>query len=180
MINRKIENLAFKVLKDLNITSPEEINLNKLCNFYGVQLEYKRLENNISGFYVVKNDRPYIVCNQNDSVKRQRFTIAHELGHHFLHKDTPLFVNKKGGLSSQIYHRNEESSTGEIRKEREANAFAAALLMPENLIEDQVFNCENTIDIDDLINDLAEKFDVSTQAMSFRLANLGRTTADDG
>jgi Zn-dependent peptidase ImmA (M78 family) len=90
-----------------------------------------------------------------------------------LHKDTPLFVNKKGGLSSQIYHRNEESSTGEIRKEREANAFAAALLMPENLIEDQVFNCENTIDIDDLINDLAEKFDVSTQAMSFRLANLG-------
>lgn len=173
MINRKIENLAFKVLKGFNVTSPGEINLKELCYFYGIQLEFKRLEDQISGFYVVKNDRPYIICNQNDSLKRQRFTIAHELGHHFLHKDTPLFVNKKGGLASQIYHRDEQSSTGEIRKEREANAFAAALLMPENLIENQVFNSKNTIDIDDLINDLAETFNVSAQAMSFRLANLG-------
>lgn len=173
MTYRKIENLANKVLKDVNITSFKEIDLDKLCIFYGIHLEYKRLKNDISGFYVVKNNTPYIICNNTESLKRQRFTIAHELGHHFLHKDTPLFINKKGGLSNQIYHRNKDSATGEIKREREANAFAAALLMPEKLIKDKIENYGNINNIEDLITDLAKEINVSSQALTFRLANLG-------
>lgn len=172
MIKRKIEKLVYGILNELNIKNPSEINLEDICNYYGINLELKRLENNIAGFYVVKNNLPYIVCNSTDGNKRKRFTIAHELGHHFLHKDTPLFVNKKGGISNQIFHRDEKSQTGEVRKEREANAFAASLLMPQSLIEKEINNIGN-IDMDVLIDSMAKRFNVSSQAMTFRLANLG-------
>ncbi|WP_460881211.1 ImmA/IrrE family metallo-endopeptidase [Pontibacter rugosus] len=65
-----------------------------------------------------------------ESVVRQRFTIAHELGHFVLHqKYSELFIDKEKPL-----FRNQESSTGEHKREKEANAFAAAILMPQFLI----------------------------------------------
>lgn len=68
--------------------------------------------------------------NPTESKTRQRFTIAHELGHFELHKqDSGLFVDKE----FKMLFRDQNSSSGEIRKEQEANAFAAAILMPENI-----------------------------------------------
>ena len=62
-----------------------------------------------------------------------RFTIAHELAHYILHtKETKLFVDK------QVLYRDGKSSTGEILQEREANAFAASLIMPGKLITEEV------------------------------------------
>ena len=68
-------------------------------------------------------------------------------------------------------YRNLESSTGEVKKEREANAFAANLLMPEQFISNEINNApDNT---KNAIEYLANVFKVSEQAMTFRLANLG-------
>ena len=100
--------------------------------------------------------------------KRQRFTIAHELGHLRLHsKDQPVFIDK----APKVMYRNNASATGEIHKEREANAFAAALLMPKDLIANVIENCK--CGGDDAVKYLAKEFKVSDQAMSFRLSNLG-------
>lgn len=54
------------------------------------------------------------------SVERDRFTVAHELGHYFMHYRLP----KKTGSAS--FGRGERN-----RAETEANVFASALLMPE-------------------------------------------------
>ncbi|MGJ8592203.1 MAG: ImmA/IrrE family metallo-endopeptidase [Aquaticitalea sp.] len=131
-----------------------------------VELESTDFNDKVSGLFVMKHDTPYIAFNSNHSKKRRRFTIAHELGHFILHsKSKSLFVDK----NKSVMYRNSDSSSGEFLKEREANAFAAALLMPRKLIEEEI----KSINDERIINDLADKFDVSTQAISFRLSNLG-------
>lgn len=172
MINKKIENLANRVLQNISIRNYNEIDLVKICKFNNIEIVEKELENDISGFYLIKNEKSFIVYNSLEGEMRQRFTIAHELGHHFLHSNIPLFVEKKNSVANQMFHRDHKSSTGEILREREANAFAAALLMPEKMIDIEVFESDKIL-FEDLIKDLAKKFKVSEQAMSFRLANLG-------
>ena len=72
--------------------------------------------------------------NPNGSLVRQRFAITHEIGHFVLHKkqaSEKIFVDK----DFLVKYRNSKSySSSEHRDEQAANAFAAELLMPENLI----------------------------------------------
>ncbi|HEY4248477.1 MAG TPA: ImmA/IrrE family metallo-endopeptidase [Lacunisphaera sp.] len=111
--------------------------------------------------------------NANHSEARQRFTIAHELGHFFLHAGDPVFVDQ-----SFVMMRDTASSEGEKVEEREANLFAAELLMPAKLIVKEVEDMDDIDIVDDgKIGRLADKFGVSVQAMSFRLANLGVSLA---
>lgn len=80
---------------------------------------------------------------------RDRFTIAHELGHYFIH-------SKQGEIPIQA------SRKGSGRLEWEANWFAAALLMPR-----KEFN-EISRKFNDNIYSIAGHFEVSTQAVSVR------------
>jgi Zn-dependent peptidase ImmA (M78 family) len=72
-----------------------------------------------------------------------------------------------------LQFRNAESSTGTQVEEREANQFAAALLMPEEWVcrefEKQPFDLGD----DEALSAMCKRFGVSSQAMSFRLVNLG-------
>lgn len=61
------------------------------------------------------------------SDRRDRFTIAHELGHYFLHYLYPKHEN------AQVFGRGERN-----RAETEANVFASSLLMPENKFREAV------------------------------------------
>ena len=101
-----------------------------------------------------------IEYNDSESKLRQRFTIAHELGHHVMsHTDaTHQFRDDPGKFNLNVA----------IPEETQANKFAAELLMPKLAIEHFVFN----EDISSL-NKLAELFSVSTVAMQYRLKNLG-------
>ena len=95
-----------------------------------------------------------IYANANHSKKRRRFTIAHELGHYALHRD--LIGNE---ITDDALYRSRLG--GPI--ERQANRFAAELLMPWNLVVESIEQGINTVE------ELAEKFDVSKSAMSIRL-----------
>ena len=96
--------------------------------------------------------------------------ILHELGHFLLHKNSQnLFVEKK------VFFRDEESSLGEEKREKEANAFAAALLMPSSFLKteiDEAVNKKSLESDEDLVHYLSKKFDVSEIAMTYRLVNL--------
>lgn len=143
------------------------VNIEGLVTNIGIKLEKVELEDSISGLFVVKNNKPYILYNSTQSRNRVRFTIAHELGHYTLHsKNRNLFIDKK-----KVLYRDNNSSTGEILMEREANAFAAAILMPKNLIQNELDNLISHEE--DISQYLADKFNVSPQAMAFRLSNLG-------
>jgi IrrE N-terminal-like domain len=87
--------------------------------------------------------------------RRLRFTIAHEIGHFVLHKERAL--SERGGPTSQHT----------ARLEREADQFAAELLMPEHLVRQAAL--EHGADP----RRLADRFDVSVQAMNIRLRRLG-------
>lgn len=167
MIDQRIEIITIDILNKLNIDSAKKIDVKKICKFYGIDVKSENLANDISGLFVFKDNKPFIRYNENEGLERRRFTIAHELGHFILHKDTPLFVDKV----DRTLYRNMDSSTGEYKKEREANSFAASLLMPRIFIDEEINNLpKNT---KDPIASLSKKFKVSEQAMTYRLANLG-------
>jgi len=165
MIFKYIEEKSLNILKDNNLLKLP-VNVDNLAKKLGVGIEASDFNDEVSGLFVIKDDKPFIAYNLNQSKKRRRFTIAHELGHFILHsKSKSLFIDK----NNSVLYRNSESSTGEYLKEREANAFAAALLMPIPLIAQEI----KSLDGNDIVEKLASKFQVSTQAMSFRLSNLG-------
>ena len=70
--------------------------------------------------------------------------------------------------------RNDVSSQGTDVAEREANFFAASLLMPREFLEADLAK-EEYVDLldDDLLRTLGKKYGVSTQALVNRLKNLG-------
>jgi len=80
------------------------------------------------------NENSRIGYNSFESEVRQRFTLAHELGHFILHsdnKDDYLFVD-----NAKVMFRTNKTSNQDYRREREANIFAASILMPQSLIKD--------------------------------------------
>ncbi len=162
----KIEEITNDLLKDNNcITLP--IDVFDLAIKLGVRVEASEFEDDISGLFVIKNSKPFICYNKYQAKNRIRFTVAHELGHFYLHsKSKPLFIDK----NKNVMYRDQNSSTGELVLEREANAFAASILMPRFLIEAEL---ESNNDDKDVVESLAHRFGVSPQALSFRLSNLG-------
>ncbi|KZY31871.1 hypothetical protein A3731_22950 [Roseovarius sp. HI0049] len=100
---------------------------------------------------------------------RQRFSLAHELGHYILHKSligAGLDDNKKFRSTSDG---NFYNTAIDLAHERQANSFAASVLMPENLVRDAVENADGEVSLADLY----KKFQVSASAMKWRLKNLG-------
>lgn len=136
----------------------------------GATVVRQRFEGDISGFMYAEADRTVIGINTATSRRRQRFTLAHELGHMVLHRDTNQLR-----VDSVIQFRDPMSALGTDPQERDANAFAAAMLMPAKEVADQVRAALEigTSDRDKLIGRLAATFDVSNEAMGYRLINLG-------
>jgi IrrE N-terminal-like domain len=90
---------------------------------------------------------------------RRRFTIAHEVGH--------WVCQCIEGWSTPIFCRSTDVGVGEGRQlEREANVFAAELLMPEPLVRRHFARDSST-------DGLAASFGVSSEAMAWRLYNFG-------
>ncbi|MCY4211235.1 MAG: ImmA/IrrE family metallo-endopeptidase [Gammaproteobacteria bacterium] len=164
-----IDEKATKLLRQSDaLTTP--VDLDRVVRHLKLSVNENPLENEYSGFLAVKEKT--IVVNSNHPPARRRFTIAHEIGHYQLHRrekaDTQVFIDRT------VYFRNENSSGVEYRLELEANAFAAGLLMPEVLLDEYLgkhprLDLEKSIDI----KTLADEFEVSRQAMEYRLKNLG-------
>lgn len=164
---KHIEEKAESLLNEQGFYSAG-FDISKLVKKLNIELIKRTFVDDISGLLAINNNKIVISYNESEDVKRQRFTIAHELGHYILHsKDQPFFIDK----APKVMYRNNASTTGDVYKEREANAFAAALLMPKALVDIEIQNCFYTGDA--AVKHLAKQFKVSEQAMSFRLSNLG-------
>jgi Zn-dependent peptidase ImmA (M78 family) len=166
-----IEKKASLLVSEINGNKPR-VDVEKIATTLGLEMKEHDLGSNVSGVLFIDKGRGIIGYNPNESNVRRRFTIAHELGHYILHRfDKELFVDHK---QFKAVFRDHESSTGEKRQEREANAFAAALLMPKHLLMKEIEKVPLDLadDDNDGILELAKKFEVSTQAMAFRIANL--------
>jgi len=166
------ERHAAGILERLGVRAAP-IPVEKIALQLGLVVERAVLGDDVSGLLVVQDGRGVIGVNTTQSPTRQRFTIAHELGHFVLHpKAMPVFIDKSFLKPYFSAFRNSASSTGEDRLEREANSFAASLLMPAKLVHEAIRELQVDLADDDEVEILAKRFQVSRQAMSFRLANL--------
>lgn len=127
-------------------------------------------EENISGATLCRNKRFTVLINTAKSETRQHFTLGHELGHYFLHQDVLQqekgIVDGDGTLdaTSAMLYRLDNAEHDKI--EREANHFAASLLMPAHLVR-------RAWKVTESIEECAAIFQVSVVAMSIRLTQLG-------
>lgn len=112
------------------------------------------------GYIASVGEGNYEICvNINHPKNRQRFTMAHELSHYFLHR------NKISGLKTgeKILFRGVNIDPIEA----EANRFAAAILMPEELIKILMDEHKGSI------IRIARELQVSTEALTYRAEKLG-------
>lgn len=127
-------------------------------------------DDTVSGVTLFEEGRYTILINSTKPETRQHFTLGHELGHYFLHKD--LLDSSKGIVDKDIWIDvpnmlfRVDDTTGDTRIETEANVFAASLLMPEGLVR-RAWEAFGSIE------ECARIFKVSAVAMSIRLTRLG-------
>jgi Zn-dependent peptidase ImmA (M78 family) len=162
--------IAWEVLDRLAIKSPPAP-VEKIAKALGAQVRFAPFDNELSGMVYVKDGLPIIGVNALHHPNRQRFTIAHELGHLELHRDmitTAVHVDK----DFPALMRDSNSATGMEKIEIEANQFAAALLMPRIMIQQALAGNQFDIDDDGPLEELAKKFKVSKQALEYRIRNL--------
>jgi len=145
--------------------------VDKIAKFLGAILRFSPLDEELSGMIHIKDNIPIIGVNSLHHPHRQRFTIAHEIGHLVLHRHlitASVHVDK----AFPVLMRGIKSTLGTDTIEIDANAFASRLLIPTFLL-DQVMGTE-PVDIDDdsPMESLAKRFRVSRKMVEFRLALL--------
>jgi transcriptional regulator with XRE-family HTH domain len=140
------------------VTLPVPVeDLAALCGAHVLRCSF---DDALSGLVVELDVGPVIAVNADHVPVRQRFTIAHELGHLILGHGPQFYID--------LQSRPEDGDPPgyHARHEREANDFAANTLMPAAMVRAS-FGRRKTVE------PLARTFGVSDLAMRYRLANLG-------
>lgn len=159
--------VAQAIVRDFGVKAPP-VAVERIIKARGILLQYAPLEEDLSGMAYIKDGIGIIGVNALHHHNRQRFSAAHELGHHELHAaeiTKAIHVDKK----FNVLYRDSVSSQGVDRLEIEANAFASELLIPEGLLATLLGTTALDIEDDEGIDALARRFKVSAAAMRFRL-----------
>jgi Zn-dependent peptidase ImmA (M78 family) len=152
---------AASEILDVTGASEPPVEVEDVCTALGVPLYWENFPNALSGLVLQISDGSYVIgVNANHPITRRRFSAAHECGHAVL---------RHAGSHYLDYAAEDAGEPPGYRylDEREANAFAAALLMDERWLRQ---------DFADGLRDLhalAERYQVSDAAMGFRLVNVG-------
>lgn len=165
---------AHKVL--LDIVAAEGIKFRKIVSAN---------EKFVGALTKANNGQLYIIVNSIENIGRKNFTIAHELGHHFL--EHPLQSNSFYCLNDAIA----EDGQAPSHEEHEANHFASCLLMPEEKLRNAFLAMlanSRKARINDFLEvkndhtfsiwrgicaDLTKRYGVSEAALRYRLLKLG-------
>lgn len=144
------------------------VNVLALAQDEGIRVVFKELEDKISGMLVQNGAETVIGVNSRHHENRQRFTLAHELAHHHLHASNPTVY-----VDGMMVHFRGEEPHGSAPIEIEANAFAAELLMPESFLRNDLGGQAFDMFDEQAVRRLAQKYQVSVQALTIRLVELG-------
>ena len=135
-----------------------------------LEIHYADLEDDsISGVTLYEDGKFTILINNTKPETMQHFTLGHELAHYFLHQD---ILKRERGIEdndawldgpNMLYRMDDVEKT---RIEKEANNFAAGLLMPADLVR-KAWRAFGSI------QECSQLFKVSVVAMSIRLTRLG-------
>ena len=162
-----VERTASNVLSEFGISSAP-VPVEEIIKSRGIEYRRPNLGEDVSGVLVRTEGRMIIGVNHKQTVARQRFTAAHELGHALLHDGESVHQDRE----FRVNLRSPRSSLGVDPIEVEANHFAACLLMPAVFVEadpDAFF-----VDVENAaaVAAIAKRYGVSSHAMALRLAAL--------
>jgi Zn-dependent peptidase ImmA (M78 family) len=138
------------------------VKVGNIASQLGVKIKVSTLQTGISGEIRNESGQYVIRVNRHDTKERQRFTIAHEIGHFMLHKE--LIGD---GIIDDALYRSKLSD----KLEAEANKFAADILMPWNVMKQKISEFDE-LSGEPLYEALSSIFEVSTTAIKIRLGKL--------
>lgn len=151
---------AQDILSSLNLTPP--VDVFKVCEAYGLNVNYENISS-AEALLIVSKGKKNIIINDKKIAyaPRQRFSIAHEVGH--------FFIPWHGSVCTCL-HIGDFSS--EDVEEKEADVFASELLIPTEALLYKI--CDKVITLE-LIKELAQEFNVSLFSMTRKvIANSGQ------
>ena len=141
------------------------VDLERVATYCGIQVEPWSFDSDISAVLIKSTSFVGIGVNENHPEVRMRFSIAHEIGHYVLGHAEDLYIEYFAPEMIQ------EQTTQRAHQEREANWFAADLLMPSDWIRSEWKTFGDVKTMSDLFN-------VSEQAMWIRLQHLGMPSSE--
>ena len=135
------------------------VGLDEMAKKLGIEVyesDLTDISGSLSGFITYDDpatkSHPKIFIEKSMSPERKKFTLAHELGHHFLHE----------GIKLRLDNLDYSSNSKNTVEESGANYFAAALLMPKELLI-RLINKKKSVE------EIAEYFQVSLSAARNRI-----------
>lgn len=152
-VAEKLSDVYFNDQQDKNSIA---IDLDKVLQDIDGDIEYG---DGRESSYIDEKGNFHIFLPNMTSVQRDRFTIAHELGHYFFHYLYPLHKKQK---ASKRFGRGSRN-----KAETQANVFASAFLMPREKFK-KVYSDQNGD-----MQSVADAFDVSVAAAKVRAQVLG-------
>ncbi len=163
----RIKGIVKSLLQLADVEEPP-VPVERIAQLRGARLKYVHHDSETSGLLYKEINQIIIGINAAHPKNRQRFTIAHELGHLELDDKADVHVDR----DFPVYRRDARSSQAIDPIEIEANAFAAELLMPAFMLERDLQDTIIDFEDDKLVRSLADRYQVSAQAMTIRLLNL--------
>lgn len=174
-----IERIAEDILERHGIDRAP-VDVEGLAREMGYEVVFDRFPGDLSGTLIRDDDGSITVgINSFHHEVRQRFSIAHEIGHAHLHvqpkalNQSLVYVDPPGPT---VLFRDGRAAEGRHSEEIDANRFAASLLMPRPFIRREALDIvERSPGLGEgrTVEALATRFNVSEQAMRYRLVNLG-------
>lgn len=152
-----VRKMANKVLKDSKITAPP-VDLLTILRAHGIKYEeVEDFPETVDALIIEDGTSVYAAVNARQHLHRQRFSLAHELGHYFLHRN--------GSYGESVTIDNPPSEESEIGTkspaETEADLFAGELLVPLEMLR---------LHVQKDIPELAKIFLVSEQVIAIAIS----------
>lgn len=149
-----------QLLEQLEITEPGEIDVEAIAYHQGALVIYETLIK-CEAFTLSNNaNRAVIVVNDKSPQLRQRFSVAHELGHWMRDRNISAFCDKKA-YADHWYGSGRETL---------ANQYAKELLLPKSMFAPLAKNLSVNLES---VRNLAKTFKTSLTATALRLVELG-------
>lgn len=158
-----VRKIANRLRKKHHLTLP--VDLEKLAELEHIKIEYYHSQSGIDGYANLDCNQPVIYINEEQEyLRRKRFTMAHEIGHvriawhtdaaHCVTDDPYVYVQSKKKIDSQEY---------------EANVFASELLIPSDWLKEQLSRMQ---DFSTFLNAIVTQTNASVMACLYALENV--------
>ncbi len=152
---------AISLLNDIGWSEPSDMNMEEIAWSCGLVVKFAQMDGSQGRIIMNQNEGIISINNTINYQPKINYIIAHEIGHSRLHRHLSVF-NDSDKTLSEWYAQGPQ--------EKEANAFAAELLLPSDLFERKVKNKKLNLP---LIEEIANFFGASKTATFLRYKDLG-------